>query len=160
MRLRGLSPSAPPVRTNGRTSVDSGNLKAWAVAEATLFLAWSDKGSALPGQYCQDQQAPVSTNSKRTQTRQHVIIVGAGPVGLVTANLLADEGVAVSLVETCTDLPRDLRASTFPPTLDMSERFGVVAPMIEQGSCVHVAISRSHRGRRRHLRTLAPLAGY
>jgi 3-(3-hydroxy-phenyl)propionate hydroxylase len=70
----------------------------------------------------------------RTQTRQHVIIVGAGPVGLVTANLLADEGVAVSLVETCTDLPRDLRASTFHPrTLDMLDRFGVVAPMIEQG---------------------------
>ena len=36
----------------------------------------------------------------RTENRQHVIIVGAGPVGLVTANLLIDEGVAVSLVET------------------------------------------------------------
>jgi 3-(3-hydroxy-phenyl)propionate hydroxylase len=63
-----------------------------------------------------------------------VIIVGAGPVGLVTANLLTDEGIAVTLVETCPDLPRDLRASTFhPPTLDMLERFGVVEPMIEQG---------------------------
>lgn len=70
----------------------------------------------------------------RTQIRQHVIIVGAGPVGLVTANLLADEDVAVSLVETCADLPHDLRASTFhPPTLDMLERFGVVDPMIEHG---------------------------
>ena len=70
----------------------------------------------------------------RTENRQHVIIVGAGPVGLVTANLLIDEGVAVSLVETCADLPRDLRASTFhPPTLDMLERFGVVKKMIEQG---------------------------
>ena len=70
----------------------------------------------------------------RTENRQHVIIVGAGPVGLVTANLLIDEGIAVSLVETCADLPRDLRASTFhPPTLDMLERFGVVEKMIEQG---------------------------
>lgn len=70
----------------------------------------------------------------RTEIRQPVIIVGAGPVGLVTANLLVDEGIAVSLVEACADLPRDLRASTFhPPTLDMLERFGVVAPMIEQG---------------------------
>jgi 3-(3-hydroxy-phenyl)propionate hydroxylase len=68
-----------------------------------------------------------------SETR-HVIVVGAGPVGLVTANLLADEGIAVSLVETCEDLPRDLRASTFhPPTLDMLERFGVVRSMIEQG---------------------------
>ena len=40
----------------------------------------------------------------------------------------------MTLVETCADLPRDLRASTFhPPTLDMLERFGVVGQMIEQG---------------------------
>jgi 3-(3-hydroxy-phenyl)propionate hydroxylase len=64
----------------------------------------------------------------------HVIVVGAGPVGLVTANLLADEGISVSLVEASANLPRDLRASTFhPPTLDMLERFGVVETMIEQG---------------------------
>jgi len=63
-----------------------------------------------------------------------VIIVGAGPVGLVTANLLVDAGIAISLVETSSDLPRDLRASTFhPPTLDMLERFGVVGKMIERG---------------------------
>jgi 3-(3-hydroxy-phenyl)propionate hydroxylase len=66
--------------------------------------------------------------------RQHVIVVGAGPVGLVTANLLVDAGIAVSLVETCEHLPHDLRASTFhPPTLDLLERFGVVRRMIEQG---------------------------
>jgi len=64
----------------------------------------------------------------------HVVIVGAGPVGLVTANLLSDAGIAVTLVEASADLPRDLRASTFhPPTLDMLERFGVVGSMIEQG---------------------------
>ncbi|MGE0039275.1 MAG: FAD-dependent oxidoreductase [Xanthobacteraceae bacterium] len=63
-----------------------------------------------------------------------VIIVGAGPVGLATANLLADQGISVSLVEASAELPRDLRASTFhPPTLDMLERFDVVGPMIEQG---------------------------
>jgi 3-(3-hydroxy-phenyl)propionate hydroxylase len=70
----------------------------------------------------------------RTEMQQAVIVVGAGPVGLVTASLLVDEGIPVCLVETCQDLPRDLRASTFhPPTLDMLERFGVVARMIEQG---------------------------
>jgi 3-(3-hydroxy-phenyl)propionate hydroxylase len=70
----------------------------------------------------------------RSQNKQHVIIVGAGPVGLVSANLLADEGIPVTLVEACVDLPRDLRASTFhPPTLDMLERFGVVGSLIEQG---------------------------
>lgn len=69
------------------------------------------------------------------QLEQHVIIVGAGPVGLVAANLLVDEGIAVTLVEAQAGLPRDLRASTFhPPTLDMlDERFGVVGTMIDQG---------------------------
>src|SRR5690348_1592013 len=69
-----------------------------------------------------------------SQSQPHVLIVGAGPVGLVTANLLVDEGIQVSLIDACPDLPRDLRASTFhPPTLDMLERFGVVKRMIEQG---------------------------
>ena len=63
-----------------------------------------------------------------------VLIVGAGPVGLVAASLLADEGIRVVLVEASGTLPHDLRASTFhPPTLDMLERFGVVNSMIEQG---------------------------
>ena len=65
---------------------------------------------------------------------KHVVIIGAGPVGLVSACLLVDEGIAVTVIESCPDLPRDLRASTFhPPTLDMLERFGVVQPMIDQG---------------------------
>jgi len=65
---------------------------------------------------------------------QSVLIVGARPVGLVTAALLVEEGIPVVLIETCSELPRDLRASTFhPPTLDMLEHFGVVDAMIEQG---------------------------
>ncbi len=69
-----------------------------------------------------------------SQQNPHVIVVGAGPVGLVAANLLVDEGFAVTLIEASVELPHDLRASTFhPPTLDMLERFGVVGSMIEQG---------------------------
>lgn len=63
-----------------------------------------------------------------------IVIVGAGPVGLVSACLLVDAGIAVTLIEASPDLPHDLRASTFhPPTLDMLERFGVVEDMIAQG---------------------------
>jgi len=63
-----------------------------------------------------------------------VVIVGAGPVGLVAACLLVDAGIPVTLVEGAADLPRDLRASTFhPPTLDMLERFGVVDSLVAQG---------------------------
>ena len=64
----------------------------------------------------------------------HVVIVGAGPVGLVNACLLVDAGVPVTIIEAAPELPRDLRASTFhPPTLDMLDRFGVVGTMVEQG---------------------------
>ena len=66
--------------------------------------------------------------------QKQVVIIGAGPVGLVSACLLVDEGIPVTIIESCPDLPRDLRASTFhPPTLDMLERFDVVQPMIDQG---------------------------
>ncbi|MBC7433886.1 MAG: FAD-dependent monooxygenase [Rubritepida sp.] len=64
----------------------------------------------------------------------HILIAGAGPVGMVAASCLADAGVRVTILEQSPDLPDDLRASTFhPPTLDMLERFGVVPAMIEQG---------------------------
>jgi len=66
--------------------------------------------------------------------RDSVVIIGAGPVGLVTTALLIGAGIPVTLIETCNVLPHDLRASTFhPPTLDMLECFGVVGTMIEQG---------------------------
>jgi len=63
-----------------------------------------------------------------------VLIVGAGPVGLVAATHLADAGIPVLVVESHHELPMDLRASTFhPPTLDMLDRYGVTETCIEQG---------------------------
>jgi 3-(3-hydroxy-phenyl)propionate hydroxylase len=66
---------------------------------------------------------------------KRVIVVGAGPAGLVASAYLAGEGIPVTIVEQQRDLPDDLRASTFhPPTLDMLGRFpGVVERLIEQG---------------------------
>src|SRR5205814_1813397 len=63
-----------------------------------------------------------------------VVVAGAGPVGLAAANVLADAGVAVSVLEAEPRLPENLRASTFqPPTLDMLARFGASQRLIEMG---------------------------
>jgi 3-(3-hydroxy-phenyl)propionate hydroxylase len=62
------------------------------------------------------------------------IVVGAGPVGLTTAYLLADAGIRTSVVEGAAELPQDLRASTWhPPTLDMLEIGGVADELIARG---------------------------
>jgi 3-(3-hydroxy-phenyl)propionate hydroxylase len=63
-----------------------------------------------------------------------VIVVGAGPVGLVAAACLVAEGIPVTVVEAQRDLADDLRASTFhPPTLDFLARLGITDQLIEQG---------------------------
>jgi len=67
-------------------------------------------------------------------TEKHVIITGAGPVGCVSTLILAKAGVRVTLLEAESELPLDMRASTFhPPTLDMLDELGVVQEVINQG---------------------------
>ena len=69
------------------------------------------------------------------QTHQaHVVVAGAGPVGLVSALLLANRGVKVTVLEAAPALNRDLRASTFhPPTLDMLAPLGLTDDLVAQG---------------------------
>ena len=63
-----------------------------------------------------------------------VLIAGAGPVGLLVALQLARLGVGCMVVEAEPGLTYDLRAGTFhPPTIEMLERVGVAAPMLELG---------------------------
>ncbi|RBI86322.1 FAD-dependent monooxygenase [Rhodosalinus halophilus] len=73
------------------------------------------------------------------QGDEQVIVVGAGPVGLVATVSLLSRGIPVTLLEATSDLAEDLRASTFhPPTLDMLDRFGVTEQLIAQGLiCPH-----------------------
>ena len=66
--------------------------------------------------------------------RDRVLIAGAGPVGLVAANCLADAGVPVTVLEAEPQLPENLRASTFhPPTLDMLSKLGASRRLVEMG---------------------------
>lgn len=64
----------------------------------------------------------------------HVLIAGAGPVGLVSALVLATAGISVTVFERGNGSAEDLRASTFhPPTLDLLERFGLDTELVAQG---------------------------
>ena len=64
----------------------------------------------------------------------HVLIVGAGPVGLTLAYALRRSGVKVTVIETDTAVSRQLRASTFhPPTLDMLQDWGITDELIARG---------------------------
>src|SRR3989440_8112897 len=76
-----------------------------------------------------------------------VLIAGAGPVGLAAANVLADAGVAVTVLEAEPRLPENLRASTFqPPTLDLLDQFGATARLIEMGRIARKVQYRDRAG--------------
>jgi 3-(3-hydroxy-phenyl)propionate hydroxylase len=69
-----------------------------------------------------------------TVSTPHVLIAGAGPVGMMSALALGRAGIRVTLLESAAGLNRDLRASTFhPPTLDMLAKYGLTSSLIEQG---------------------------
>jgi len=63
-----------------------------------------------------------------------VIIVGAGPVGLVAAVSLIENEIPVIVLEASADLAVDLRASTFhPPTLDFLDELNLADGLISRG---------------------------
>jgi 3-(3-hydroxy-phenyl)propionate hydroxylase len=65
---------------------------------------------------------------------QPVLIVGAGPVGLVAAAALLRRGVPVTVLEAGEELSGEMRGSTFhAPTLDMLDDLGAAGSMITQG---------------------------
>ncbi len=67
-----------------------------------------------------------------------MIVVGAGPVGLVCALSLAARGIAVLVLEAHDGLYFDLRAGSFhPPTLEVLEPLGLTAKLHETGIRVH-----------------------
>jgi 3-(3-hydroxy-phenyl)propionate hydroxylase len=87
-------------------------------------------------------------------------VVGAGPVGLTCAALLARDGVPVLLLEASAERARDLRASTWhPPTLEMIEELGLAAPLVARGLVAATWQVRMHPSGERAVFDLGVLAG-
>ena len=64
----------------------------------------------------------------------YITIVGAGPVGLVAAVSLIENGIPVTVLEASADLAVDLRASTFhPPTLEFLDKLNLADELINKG---------------------------
>ncbi len=63
-----------------------------------------------------------------------VIVVGGGPVGMITGLALASEGVPVTVLERLAGIPTDHRASTLhPSTLAMLEPLGMTGEALRRG---------------------------
>ena len=85
----------------------------------------------------------MSSNIAHSSQSNAVIVVGAGPVGLLCALVLARAGVPVLVLEAEPRTTLDLRAGTFhPPTLEMLEPLGVTQAMMAIGIKVPVWQSR------------------
>lgn len=73
----------------------------------------------------------------RAQHNRRVIIVGGGPVGLVSALALAQRDIPILVLEAHPELFFDLRAGSFhPPTLEVLEAGGVTAKLLDIGIIV------------------------
>jgi 2-polyprenyl-6-methoxyphenol hydroxylase-like FAD-dependent oxidoreductase len=69
--------------------------------------------------------------------RDHVIVAGAGPVGLTAALLVADAGIPVTVLEKRAELSAASKASTFhPPTLAILHHLGVLDAVRDRGKIV------------------------
>lgn len=63
-----------------------------------------------------------------------VLIVGAGPVGLLAANALVEKSIDLYICDKLNAPAEELRASTFhPPTLDLLEPLGLTSAVLENG---------------------------
>ena len=63
-----------------------------------------------------------------------IVIIGAGPVGLITALRLSQFGMRSIIIEKNKAIQDELRASTFhPPTIEMLDELGVAEELISIG---------------------------
>ena len=90
----------------------------------------------------------------------HLVIAGAGPVGLTAALLLGAKDISVTVLEAEDRISEEMRASTFhPPTLDMMAPYGITERMVAAGLFCPSWQIRMHPSGERAVFDLAMLAG-
>jgi 2-polyprenyl-6-methoxyphenol hydroxylase-like FAD-dependent oxidoreductase len=93
------------------------------------------------------------------QTQTEVLVVGAGPVGLWTALLLAESGIEITLIDReIRTAARSYACALHPATLRLLDRFGLAESVIERGRRVETIGFYDGAGRQAEIR-LSKLPG-
>jgi 2-polyprenyl-6-methoxyphenol hydroxylase-like FAD-dependent oxidoreductase len=93
------------------------------------------------------------------EERTEVLVVGAGPVGLWTALLLAEAGIEVILIDQEErTAARSYACALHPQTLARLQRLGLAEALLEQGRRVPTVAFYDHEARRAEIR-LSELGG-
>lgn len=80
------------------------------------------------------QRASSSSNASPIRTVEYTscCIVGAGPAGMILALLLAQQGIAVTLLESHTDFDREFRGDTLHPSvLELLNEMGLIDQVLQ-----------------------------
>ncbi|MFN0078853.1 MAG: FAD-dependent oxidoreductase [Prosthecobacter sp.] len=80
--------------------------------------------------------------------KHDVIIIGAGPVGLLLALLLGQRGLNVLVLEQRTELPQQSQAiGITPPSLEILATVGLAQSFVQSGVCIRDCFVHGHTGR-------------
>ncbi len=95
------------------------------------------------------------------EAHTEVLVVGAGPVGLWTALLLAEAGVQVQIIDQETrTTTRSYACALHPATLALFDRFGLTQPLLAAGRPIEKIAFYDRQGRRAELKIADPQGKY
>jgi len=86
-----------------------------------------------------------------------ILVVGAGPVGLLTAILAAEAGLKVKIIDQETrTTARSYACALHPRTLKLLDGMGLAAPVVEQGRKIGTMAFYDHESRRAEVKLSEP----